>query len=305
MMKLDTPVGDPIGLTLTTPRNVVDDVHVVLLSGCKDSQESADVSDTTEFGLPKSADPGGAGGACTNALLMTVHDDTPDDTWLSTLVTMRQWLEKNARTRSARACRAPTRRSASASPSPCSTPGARTSPRASDARARCSSGSTTWGRTRRWTAPGTTSTRCSVRRGGGYKDDALSMRVLRDNGTDVSPTKANIEKALRWLVKGAGPGRLAAPALQRPRRLSEGRRRAFVDDHGGDVALVPVDYVENGVVKDDDLFRTLVAPLAPGASLVAVMDCCHSGTMLDRGYDFTLTDKQFAHVPNAYLRRCR
>ena len=69
MMKLDTPVGDPIGLTLTTPRNVVDDVHVVLLSGCKDSQESADVSDTTEFGLPKSAGPGGAGGACTNALL--------------------------------------------------------------------------------------------------------------------------------------------------------------------------------------------------------------------------------------------
>ena len=98
MMKLDTPVGDPIGLTLTTPRNVVDDVHVVLLSGCQDSQESADVADTTDFGLPKSAGPGGAGGACTNALLMTVHDDTPDDTWLSTLVSMRQWLEKNAYT---------------------------------------------------------------------------------------------------------------------------------------------------------------------------------------------------------------
>ena len=145
MMKLDTPVGDPIGLTLTTPRNVVDDVHVVLLSGCKDSQESADVSDTTEFGLPKSAGPGGAGGACTNALLMTVHDDTPDDTWLSTLVTMRQWLEKNAYTQRPRVSCA----NASFSfrkPFSLLHLGARQA-RARRTHARASSGSTTWGRT--------------------------------------------------------------------------------------------------------------------------------------------------------------
>ena len=129
----------------------------------------------------------------------------------------------------------------------------------------------------------------------GYKDDALSMRVLRDNGTDVSPTKANIEKALRWLVKGAGRGDSLLLHFS-GHGVSQKDADAFADEaDGADECLVPLDYVENGVVKDDDLFRTLVAPLAPGASLVAVMDCCHSGTMLDLGYDFTLTDKQFAH----------
>ena len=51
--------------------------------------------------------------------------------------------------------------------------------------------------------------------------------------------------------------RPAAPALQRPRRLSKDAD-AFVDEaDGADECLVPVDYVENGVEADDDLFRTL------------------------------------------------
>eukprot|EP00959_Pyramimonas_sp_CCMP1952_P098900 2067681-Pyramimonas_sp.AAC.1 len=43
---------------------------VFLFSGCKDEQTSADVSFTVgAFKLPADAGPGGAGGACTNALL--------------------------------------------------------------------------------------------------------------------------------------------------------------------------------------------------------------------------------------------
>ena len=40
-----------------------------MFSGCKDCQTSADVHDVSEFGLP---DADGAGGACTNALLLTL-----------------------------------------------------------------------------------------------------------------------------------------------------------------------------------------------------------------------------------------
>ena len=42
--------------------------------------------DTGEFGLPKDAGAGGAGGACTNAMLKFLSDEHPDDTWVSLLV---------------------------------------------------------------------------------------------------------------------------------------------------------------------------------------------------------------------------
>lgn len=40
-----------------------------MFSGCMDSQTSADVKDVSKFGLP---DADGAGGACTNAMLLTL-----------------------------------------------------------------------------------------------------------------------------------------------------------------------------------------------------------------------------------------
>ena len=40
-----------------------------LTSGCADTQTSADVSNVATFELPPDAGPGGAGGACTNALI--------------------------------------------------------------------------------------------------------------------------------------------------------------------------------------------------------------------------------------------
>jgi hypothetical protein len=45
---------------------------VKMISGCKDSQTSADVHDVSQFGLP--ASPPGAGGACTNALLLGLRN---------------------------------------------------------------------------------------------------------------------------------------------------------------------------------------------------------------------------------------
>lgn len=42
---------------------------IVMISGCKDSQTSADVHNASCFQLPSDSGPGAAGGACTNALL--------------------------------------------------------------------------------------------------------------------------------------------------------------------------------------------------------------------------------------------
>jgi hypothetical protein len=47
---------------------------VRMFSGCKDEQTSADVYDVSSFGLPTNCGPGGAGGACTNAMVLSLSE---------------------------------------------------------------------------------------------------------------------------------------------------------------------------------------------------------------------------------------
>lgn len=109
------------------------------------------------------------------------------------------------------------------------------------------------------------------------------MRILTDErfhaGTAYQPTRANILRALHWLIDGARPG-----------------DRLFVhySGHGGqtinmdgtertgfDGTIYPVDHARNGMIVDDELHAVLVKRLPAGVRLTAFFDCCHSGTMLD------------------------
>jgi hypothetical protein len=38
------------------------------------------------------------------------------------------------------------------------------------------------------------------------------------------------------------------------------------------------------MIRDDDLFEILIKPLKDDVHLVSLMDCCHSGTVLDLPY---------------------
>lgn len=58
------------------------------------------------------------------------------------------------------------------------------------------------------------------------------------------------------------------------------------EDDGYDEALVPLDFDRSGVILDDDLYEIFVKGLPPGVHVVALMDCCHSGTVLDLPYIF-------------------
>ena len=61
------------------------------------------------------------------------------------------------------------------------------------------------------------------------------------------------------------------------------------EDDGYDETLVPVDYASAGHIRDDDLYSTLVSAMPSGATLVSVMDCCHSATVLDLPYKYKAT----------------
>lgn len=48
--------------------------------------------------------------------------------------------------------------------------------------------------------------------------------------------------------------------------------------------LLPCDYRSSGCIVDDDINRILVRPIPRGCTLHALMDCCHSGTIMDLHY---------------------
>eukprot|EP00121_Abeoforma_whisleri_P004734 Awhi_evm1s4281 len=48
-----------------------------------------------------------------------------------------------------------------------------------------------------------------------------------------------------------------------------------------------------GMIIDDELHAVIVKPLPRGSKLVAVMDCCHSGTGLDLPYSYEWRGNKF------------
>lgn len=62
---------------------------------------------------------------------------------------------------------------------------------------------------------------------------------------------------------------------------------------GFDEVLCPCDYEKNGYIVDDDLHELLIASLPANSNLFCVMDCCHSGTILDMPYSYSASKKEF------------
>ena len=58
------------------------------------------------------------------------------------------------------------------------------------------------------------------------------------------------------------------------------------EEDGYDETLVPLDFERRGQIRDDDLLKHLVLPMKAGVFVTSVMDCCHSGTVLDLPYNF-------------------
>jgi metacaspase-1 len=100
------------------------------------------------------------------------------------------------------------------------------------------------------------------------------------------PTRANLMRALRWLVDGASAGdslvfHFSGHGVQKLDRDGD-------EADGYDEALCPVDFEDprggGGVILDDEINATIVRPLGKGVKLHAIVDTCHSGTILDLPY---------------------
>ncbi|CCA70201.1 hypothetical protein PIIN_04140 [Serendipita indica DSM 11827] len=150
------------------------------------------------------------------------------------------------------------------------------------------------------------------------------VRKLSDEMEPGQVSRENIITQLKWLVEGAQEGdrlllHYSGHGYQRPTRSS-------TEDDFFDETIVPEDcpYPDaldgkvkeecpvdcqcppgatycwkrsyNGMIRDNELRDLLVKSLPKGVKLLAMFDCCHSGTMVDLQY-------QYKHRPNRKKNR--
>ncbi|CAN0229943.1 unnamed protein product [Pylaiella littoralis] len=245
---------------------------VRMFSGCMDSQTSADVHDVSKFGLPN-AD--GAGGACTNAMLLTLADGNAD-TWLGLLKGMQACLKGKKFSQQI--------------------PQLSTS-RQIDVNDRFSLRHNGGGGKTKSLLIGINYTGQQGQLNGchndvemmkeyitshGYSVKGPDCKVLMDDDVHGQPDHSGILAGMRWLVADAEAGDSLF--------MHYSGHGGSVKDTSGDEAdnmdetMVPVDYKSSGQITDDVILKELVMTLPEGVTLTVVMDCCHSGSILDLPY---------------------
>ena len=116
-------------------------------------------------------------------------------------------------------------------------------------------------------------------------------------GNSGRPTRDNIIKHMLWLVHDARPGDVLF--LHYSGHGSQAADSDGDEEDGYDETMVPVDYETAGTIVDDDIYEMLVNKLPIGVRLTAVMDCCHSGTLMDLPFTFEATTQNMSHTNRA------
>ncbi|XP_062176107.1 metacaspase-1-like [Alnus glutinosa] len=112
----------------------------------------------------------------------------------------------------------------------------------------------------------------------GYSKECIRVLTEEEEPAFI-PTKKNIQDSLKWLVESSEPGdRLvfyfSGHGLRQPDFNNDER-------DGFDETICPVDFMQEGMILDNDISATIVWPLKKDVTLHAIVDACHSGTILD------------------------
>jgi len=256
---------------------------ICMISGCADQQLSADVNNVGQFKLP---DPAGkAGGACTSALLQVLYkdqkaaaqDEESGMSWVTVLRKMREALLEMDFDQIPQL----------------------TSSRMIEVEEDMYVVPPDFDGTKRAVLIGINYTGQQGELSGCHNDvgnimDYLinaegfkekNITVLMDDNENIEPTRDNILAAYRQIVEQSEAGDVVFSHYS-----GHGGQMEDEDgdeDDGFDETLCPVDYESAGQIVDDDLFQCFVRPMKAGVTVTCLMDCCHSGTVLDLPYKFT------------------
>jgi len=252
---------------------------ITMISGCDDAQTSADVSNVANFKLP---DPAGrAGGACTSTLLSILYKDeqTPEETlsFVEVLDQMRDILKDQGFTQIPQL----------------------TSTKELDLTHKFDLVPDDFNGTKRAVMIGINYVGHDPGELRGCHNDVGNMKnyimkvhgfeeenivVLMDDGQHPEPTKDAIIAAYKKVIKESKPG--DSIFLHYSGHGSKVQDDDKDEDDGYDEVLVPLDFQQVGMIRDDDLYDLFVKGLPQGVHVVSLMDCCHSGTILDLPFVF-------------------
>eukprot|EP00928_Gymnodinium_smaydae_P037763 TRINITY_DN26174_c0_g1_i1.p1 TRINITY_DN26174_c0_g1~~TRINITY_DN26174_c0_g1_i1.p1 ORF type:complete len:331 (-),score=56.07 TRINITY_DN26174_c0_g1_i1:62-1054(-) len=262
--------------------------NVMMVSGCMDSQTSADVQNIDSFELPEDAGPGGAGGACTTSLVSVLENQDPPGSWADVLQAMRGILQEKGYSQ---------------------IPQLSSSRQMSVGQSFCLIDEDSAPRARALLIGiNYVGQRGELR--GCHNDVEMmrnvleqkgcgDMRVLLDDGENEPPTRENILSAMDWLVDGAEAGDY--------RFMHYSGHGGSVRDTSGDEedrkdeTLCPVDYQDAGMILDDEVNQRLVMAMPRDVNLTCLMDCCHSGTILDLPYMLRMDDQTASMIESGEM----
>ncbi|XP_020533883.1 metacaspase-1 isoform X2 [Jatropha curcas] len=119
---------------------------------------------------------------------------------------------------------------------------------------------------------------------GNFEFKPKNILILTEDEKDkrLKPTKENIQNSMKWLVKDCREGDSLVFYFS-----GHGLRQPDFDEDerdGWDETICPVDFDKAGMILDNEINATIVRPLPKGVVLHAIVDACHSGTVLDLPY---------------------
>ncbi|KAJ5257081.1 hypothetical protein N7478_013185 [Penicillium angulare] len=126
----------------------------------------------------------------------------------------------------------------------------------------------------------------------GYAREDM-VQLTDDQQNPMSqPTKANILRAMHWLVKDAQPNdslffHYSGGLTYEPGHGGQTPDLDGDEDDGYDEVIYPVDFRVAGHIVDDEMHRIMVQSLRPGVRLTAIFDSCHSGSAMDLPYVYS------------------
>lgn len=284
--------------------------EVHMISGSMDSQTSADVFNVGAFELPNPA--GRSGGACTSALLKVLHKralvSKEPYSWVDTLRRMREELSHKGYDQVPQLTSS--RRIQVKKPMYIVPPDCQGKRRA------VLIGINYVGQNGELSGchNDVRNIKSYLMEKQGFAEGNITL--LMDDGKHHRPTRKNILSALHRLAVDTTAGDVAfvhysgrtmcgaiidsiVPNPTNGRTPSS----SFLLGHGGrvpdndgdeedgyDETLIPVDFRSAGMIRDDELLRKFVCQMPGGSNLTCLMDCCHSGTVLDLPYRFAADD---------------